>query len=350
MLAMLCSQTDRVWSFRAGIFEELGSTVESKERPGKDEVSTVVEVVATLVYLHMDHGSKMSIRIGDSLLMARAESSGVLLAWRERGGNPLLIGSFLDKCCEEAPPRVEVPRVLPVLDEPVSAVGLDTETAVREHASGPELDSRSSVEQVYSDHGLKTETRTPGDKARELVWQRDRRTARVISLVEEGDRRIESVSLGGDYSEPISFEVEYDLAADESDDEILVGQWESTRDSAPPEPRHEQVCWVDFESIIRNISELAERFVGARVVKNYWKFALEPSEDFLIGLVEFDWEEGLVFVEPTSSLVNQEATEVLGVIDRWLERCERVVPEEARVWRRIVGEELNRIWEETPEA
>lgn len=371
MLNLLCAQADQVWSFQDHIFESLGG----REVEGGDIPDEQVELIAALLDLHVAPGTQIQMRIGTSLLMARAESSIILLAWCQQGGNPMLLGSFLEQYFRcHATSRANQSRLtdhssamLPEVPQPIEQETLEAETAVQEEPKAPEVMTEILSEQTPSNHATKPEqalsgsasaadkqpmraTGSVGAPDREATtgsgrrWERDRQTGNTISLKDQGTRKIESVSIGAEDSEPISFDLEYESSTNSYIDVPSPAPPEPTRRSDPPSARQNAVLWVDFEAIVQSMSELAERLLGRRIVANYWSRAYEPSADILAGLVNYERGQGLSFVEPTATVIQQEASALLVVIDRWLQSCERVVPGEAKIWRRMVGEELNNFW------
>ena len=308
-------QCEGAWYLdREGMFHWL-----SQERAETRLVADVAEMIGTLLLLHMESGGEARLKIGPGLLVARVDRDGIRMAWKSRKGNPLVMSSLLRKVGLE---KKAAPAGFPVIAD------LGGETLEAETVAGEESNQSA------------------GDE----VWSRQDMAARVISLRNTEGRHVESVSLGGEDSEGLSFQIEYELPPEEPVSSMPAGTRREASRREPASQREDRsMTWMDFGRMVDNITELATRYVGERVVRNYWRRALEGSEEPLLGLVGYDSQEGICFLELDAVVDRVEATEMLAVIDRWLLRCERVVPEEARIWRRMVGQELNGFWMETKE-
>lgn len=320
------------------------------------EVEEMAQTLATLCATHLDPGTEVTLRLGATLLVCSLHSDGVRVGWKRSGGNPLVLTTMLEKAELESKAR-------PGLRSPARPVLGEPEAAHPEipHPDLAPIQSSSALLNGGFSRGLEEDTAMPVEDVSALLreskqgaavssWSRDPRAAKVLDLT-RGEKRVASISLGDEESEALSFEIEYEMDPDDAEEQLIAAY--TSRRSEPAREVHDPrikrpLAWTDFERIYENLRDLATRQIGPRVVDNYWRTAL-MNEPELRGLVAIEAEGGLEFLELNADVDGREASWMLAVIDQWLTRCERVVPDEAAQWRQLVARELDAFMIETKE-
>jgi hypothetical protein len=326
------SLCDGVWCLQA-----TGDWIVIQPAGADMELEDLAQTIASLCITHMTPGTQVTLRLGGGLLVLTMDTEGVRVGWKRHGGNPLVLSTMLNKAVLESrarganrgasddSSRSPAPVAAPRRERPPgSVVGLDEETATQDEAVDTLVE--------YSQRDV----RGIAGFAREPI------SATVLDLT-RGPRKVASVSLGDDASEGLSFEIEYDEDPEEIEEPFIAAYTTPSSISGGRGAERssvDQVTWSDFARIYDNLRDLAVRQIGPRVVDNYWRMALADRSE-LRGLVALKAEGGLEFLEITAPVEGIEATWMLAVIDAWLSRCERILPQEAAQWRQIVAAELD---------
>ncbi len=317
MRSVLEKQCSAVWRLTdAGVWETVHVAPAAEIGP----LAQIAELFASICLAQLRVGATVTARFAEDMIIAAVDEEGVLVALRERGGNPIMIKTAMSRLetrsrrgegstmsARREQPAASV-TVEPVAAEAVPTTDFDRPPS-RPRSPAPPPEVRSRTPRVEHDDLVSFEEPSSGD------WSEPESSPNAPSEPAAFSSAPAAPPVEDSLAEPsLSFDIVFTDQEEEVSSVAVIASDEFRAGCT----------WDDVADYFAEVLAASMELLGRSVTANYWRQAIDGLSA-LDGRIKLDPLGRVSIGRPGEEVTPREAEALSRAVEQWKSRAERAL-------------------------